>query len=88
MEQARLIRRLKEQYHVKPGRPWEGQGTANSAKMAELAQILEIPERTLRRLDRLNDLIPALQALAEPPLRGGHLLLARNYVEPTFLGAV
>ncbi len=63
MEQARLIRRLKELHHIKSGPKSESQGTSNSVKMTEIAETVGVGSETAKRLDRLNDLIPELQAL-------------------------
>lgn len=63
MEQARLIRRLKELHGVKRGPKSESQGTSNSVKMTEIAETVGVGGETAKRLDRLNDLIPELQAM-------------------------
>ena len=61
MEQARLIKRLKEQYGVRPGPKSKRQGTSNTEIISEIA--LDMTDRQMRNLDKLNDLIPELQVL-------------------------
>ena len=57
MEQARLIRRLKELHGIKQGK------NSSSRKMREEAAAIGMSEDTAGRLDKLNDLIPALQSM-------------------------
>lgn len=61
MEQARLIKRLKEQYGVRPGPKSKRQGTSNTEIISEIA--LDMTDRQMRNLDKLNDLIPELQEI-------------------------
>ncbi|MBX5466881.1 MAG: ParB/RepB/Spo0J family partition protein [Firmicutes bacterium] len=61
MEQARLIRRLKEAYGIRQGARVDVHKTSDI--MSEVQEALGLTDRHLRRLDRLNDLIPELQAL-------------------------
>lgn len=57
MEQARLIRRLKERAGIR-------QGTrATSVTVTEVAQAVGVEPETAKQLDRLNKLIPPLQEL-------------------------
>ena len=63
MEQARLIKRLKEQYGIKPGPKGEGQGTSNSVTVTEIARVVGVEPETAKQLNRLNKLILPLQEL-------------------------
>ncbi len=63
MEQARLIKRLKERYHVQPGPRGKGQGTANPVNFTGIAQTVGVDPETAHQLDRLNKLVPPLQEL-------------------------
>ncbi|AEJ38611.1 ParB domain protein nuclease [Sulfobacillus acidophilus TPY] len=66
MEPARLIRRLKERYHVKPRR--KGQGTSNWVNFTQLAQAIGLERESAKQPDRLNKPIPSLQD-------GGHRMV-------------
>ena len=61
MEQARLIRRLKEEYGILNGK------NDSSVKMTEVAQMSGVGQETAKRLNRLNALIPPLYPDAFPP---------------------
>ena len=63
MEQARLIKRLKEQYGVRPGPKSEGQRKTNTAEFARIAKFVGVEPGTAKQLNRLNKLIPQLQDL-------------------------
>lgn len=58
---ARLIRVLKEQYGIRPGRP--DSGNNGTEKQAKIAELIGLKERQVRQLDKLNDLISELQEL-------------------------
>ncbi|MCY0865889.1 MAG: ParB N-terminal domain-containing protein, partial [Sulfobacillus sp.] len=60
MEQARLIRRLKERYGIKKG---NNQRAGGSVKFTDAVQAVGIAPETAYQLDRLNKLIPPLQEL-------------------------
>lgn len=59
MQAARLIRILKEQFGVKPGRPESGKD--GTEKHATVAELMGLKERRVQQLDKLNDLIPEFQ---------------------------
>lgn len=59
MEQARLIKRLKEMHRITQGVRTD----LTSVKMTEVTQAVGIGQETAKRLVRLNKLIPPLQAL-------------------------
>ncbi len=63
MEQARLIRRLKELHGVKRGPKTESHGTSNPVKFTQIAEIVGVGSESAHQLDRLNKLIQPLQDL-------------------------
>jgi len=63
MEQARLIRRLKELHGVRRGPKPESQGTSNPVKFTQIAEIVGVGSESAHQLDRLNKLIQPLQGL-------------------------
>ena len=62
-EQARLIRRLKEEAGIKPGKRTDRTGHPTSAIIAEVPGLSQISDRKQYMLDHANDLIPPLFAL-------------------------
>ena len=60
MEQARLIKRLKQQYGIKQGSRID---LVTSVTVTEVTKVVGVGSETAKRLDRLNDLIPELQNL-------------------------
>lgn len=62
---ARLIKKLKEIYGIRQGRPKTEDGKTGREKHEKISQFLGLSERHLQQLDKLNDLIPDLHALLE-----------------------
>ncbi|MCL6559439.1 MAG: ParB N-terminal domain-containing protein, partial [Firmicutes bacterium] len=83
MQVAKLIRVLKEQFGVKPGKPVSGKnGTGKHDKMSELTALTGMNERQIQRLDKLNDLIPELQALVSSSKLGSTAAYELAFLSP------